>query len=141
MLETLSPEMARDFGDVFILVRNGTKTGPNSPRITKSAMQTAAWVRTSLGGVKSMAVQEMTTRSERGSFGILEILSPEMARDLGSAFSLARIATKTATKNPRDPGAAARGVLRFASRVAAFLLVVVVAVSLTVTAMYLVPLP
>ena len=132
--------MARDFGSVFSLVQNGTKTGPHSPRITKNAMEKAAPVRTSLGEVKSMGVQKMTTRSERGAFGILERLSPEMARDLGGVFSLARIETKVLPKSPRERGAAARGALRFASGVAAFLLVVVVAVSLTVTAFYLVPL-
>ncbi len=86
-----------------------------------------------------MSVQQMTARPGRGSFGILETLSPEMARDLGNAFSLARIGTRMSTKAPRNPGVAARKALRLASRVAAFLLVVVVAVSLTVTAMYLMP--
>ena len=88
-----------------------------------------------------MGVQQPTARPAPGSFGILETLSPEMARDLGNAFCLAGIGTKTATKIPRNPGVAARKALRFVSHVAAFLLVVVAAVSLTVTAMYLMPLP
>ncbi len=139
VLETLSPEMARDFGEAFNLDRNGTETGLNSPRITKNALETAARVRTPLVRVKPMGVPQLTALPARVSCGILETLSPEMARDLGNAFCLARIGTQMVTKAPRKPGVAAREALRFASRIAAFLLVVVVAVSLTVTAMYLVP--
>jgi len=141
VLETLSPEMARDFGDVFSLVRNRTRTGLNSPRNTENGVETAAPVRTPLAGVHPMSVQQPTARPAPGSFGILETLSPEMARDLGDAFCLAGIGTKAATKIPRNPGVAAREALRFVSHVAAFLLVAAAAVSLTVTAMYLMPLP
>ena len=88
-----------------------------------------------------MDAQQLTARPALGSFGILETLSPEMARDLGNAFCLAGIGTKTATKTPRNPGVAAREALRFVSHVAAFLLVAAAAVSHTVTAMYLMPLP
>jgi len=79
----------------------------------------------------------MTKRSESRAFGVLNTFSPEMAKELGEAFSLARIGSG---KAPRDSGTA-REVLRFAGRVAVFLLIAVVAVSLTVTAMYLMPFP
>ena len=88
-----------------------------------------------------MGVQQMTSRPQRRAFGILQTLSPEMAKDLGDAFSLARIGARPGTKSPREPGDTARWALRLVGRVAAFLLVAVVAVSLTVTAMYLMPLP
>jgi len=93
------------------------------------------------GRVKTVGVQQMTTRSEPRVLGVLETLSPELAKDLGDAFSLARFGSTPARTATRDSGGAARGALRFAGRVAMFLLVAVVAVSLTVTAMYLMPLP
>lgn len=141
VLETLSPEMAQDFCDVFSLVRNGTRTSLGSPRHTENTVETVAPVRTPLAGVNSMGVQQPIARPAPGSFGILETLSPEMARDLGNAFCVGGIGTKTATKNPRNSGAAAREALRFVSHVAAFLLVAAVAVSLAATAMYLMPSP
>jgi hypothetical protein len=83
----------------------------------------------------------MTTGPKSAPFGVLETLSPELAKDLGDVFSLARIGSTPAKTKPRDSADAARGALRFAGRIAVFLLVAVVAVTLTVTAMYLMPLP
>lgn len=80
-----------------------------------------------------MGVHKMTTRTETASFGILGSLSPEMARDLGDAFSLQRIGAESSRGKRSDANAA----LRLASRALAFLAVTVVAVSLTVAALYL----
>jgi hypothetical protein len=113
----------------------------NSTRITKSVLDTAARVRTSNGRVKPMGVQQMTPGPKTGPFGVLETLSPEMAKDLGDVFSLARIGSTPAKTAAPDSSETARGALRFAGRVAVFLLAAVVAVSLTATAMYLMPLP
>ena len=113
----------------------------NSTRITKSMMDMGARVRTPNGRVNPMGAQQMTTGPKPGPFGVLETLSPEMAKDLGDVFSLARIGSTPAKTKPRDSADAARGALRFAGRIAVFLLVAVVAVTLTVTAMYLMPLP
>jgi len=132
VLETLSPEMASDFREIFSLTRLS--------RVTKSVMDSEACVRTSLGKTKPRDAQRMTTQTGSRALGVLETLSPEMARDLDDAFSLARIGSTQAKAAPRESNGAARGALRFAGRLAVFLLVTVVAVSLTVTVMYLMPL-
>ena len=102
-------------------------------------------VRTPFDTGKNMGVQQMTRRSEGGSFGLLETLSPELAKDLGEAFSLSRIGSGPGRKIPREVGNTARGALRLAGHITVFLLVAVVAVSVAVsvavTAMYLMPLP
>jgi hypothetical protein len=100
-------------------------------------MDSGDGVRKHFGRSSQLGVQRMTKRSESRAFGVLNTFSPEMAKELGEAFSLARIGSG---KAPQDSGTA-REVLRFAGRVAVFLLIAVVAVSLTVTAMYLMPFP
>ena len=69
--------------------------------------------------------------------GVLGTLSPEMARDLGEAFSLDQIGARQDEQREARSSAAGRGALRLASRAAAFLAVTAVAVSLTLTALYL----
>ncbi|NIL99911.1 MAG: hypothetical protein GTN89_02915 [Acidobacteria bacterium] len=82
----------------------------------------------------------MTSRRESRGYGVLETLSPGLARDLGDAFCLAQIGSAPEKEKGKSAGTA-RGALRFAGRVAVFLLVVAVAVSLTAAVMYLMPLP
>jgi hypothetical protein len=130
--------MARELSDLLDLVRFGSHSG--STRIKKNVMNSGRRVRTSLGKNQPIGTQQMPTRNESASFGLLETLSPEMAKDLGDAFSLARIGTSRARTAPTESNEAARGALRFAGRLAVFLLVAVVAVSITLTAMYLIPL-
>ena len=88
-----------------------------------------------------MSEQRIESRPEGGSFGVLETLSPEMAKDLGDAFSLASIANRSMNQPHRDTGETTPGAVRFAGSVVLCLLVAVVAVSVTVTALYLIPLP
>ena len=83
-----------------------------------------------------MGVQHMTTTTETDSYGLLGTLSPEMARDLGDAFSLQKIGA-SGTSRPRRDNDTGRAALRFASRAAAFLSVTAFAVLLTASALYL----
>lgn len=129
--------MARDFGEKFSLF--GITSQAGSIRITKNVMDMSGGVRTTSHGVKALGVRQLRTPPNRGSCGVLETLSPEMARDLGDAFSLDRIGSRRRPRATRDSATAARGALRFAGRIAVFVLVAVVAVSFTLTAMYLLP--
>jgi hypothetical protein len=83
----------------------------------------------------------MTSRSESAGLGVLGTLSPEMARDLGDAFSLAHLGSFSRNPAPVEKTGAARGALRLVGRLAAFLLVAAVALSFAVIAVYLLPLP
>lgn len=109
-------------------------------RITKKVMDSAARVRNSNDGAVNVTVRPMTTRDEGRGFGVLETLSPELARDLCDAFSLARIGSGP-RKNRGESTTAVRRALRLAGRITAFLLVAAIAVSLTIAAMFLIPLP
>jgi len=83
----------------------------------------------------------MTTRPETHRFGLLGTLAPQMAQDLGEAFSVDRIGTRTPDAGPTEPAPRRRGAQRFAGRAAAFVLVAAAAVSITVSVLYLIQLP
>ncbi len=87
-----------------------------------------------------MGVQQLSTQQGTRPSNLLETLSPELAKDLGDAFSLARIGSGPARDPGRGSESTTRGLLRFASRVAVFLLIAVVAISLSAGAIYLMPL-
>ncbi len=84
-----------------------------------------------------MGVQHMTTRTETESYGLLGTLSPEMARDLGDAFSLQKIGSAQSSRPKRESDAPGRAALRLAGRAAAFVSVTAFALAITATAMYL----
>jgi len=115
--------------------------GQRSRLVTKNVMDIKSGVRTLHGTVESMSIQRMTPRPHSGALSVLESLSPEMARDLGQAFSLAQIGSSSRKPAPAEETGAARGALRMVGRLAAFMLVAIVAVSLAATALYLLPLP
>ena len=100
-------------------------------------METTLGVRTPISRPKEIGVQHMTTTTETEPYGLLGTLSPEMARDLGDAFSLQKIGASGTSRPRRDSDSTSRAALRLASRVAAFLSVTAFAVLLTGTALYL----
>jgi hypothetical protein len=109
----------------------------DSPEITKVAMESTLGVRTPISRVNEVGLQHMTTTTETDSYGLLGTLSPEMARDLGDAFSLQKIGASGTSRPRRDKDSTRREALRFASRAAAFVMVSAFVVLLTATALYL----
>ena len=100
-------------------------------------METTLGVRTPIGRVKPVGVQHMTTQTETQPYGVLGTLSPEMAKDIGDAFSLKTIGAAGALRPERDSDSTSRAALRLASRAAAFISVTAFAVAVTATALYL----
>ena len=82
----------------------------------------------------------MTTRTDTNSLGVLGALSPQMAQDIGEAFSLERIGRLESPDPKKSATPSSRRALRLASRAAAMLLVTVVAVALSLAALVLVQL-
>ena len=100
-------------------------------------MESVARVRTSVEQVQPVGVQKVTSAPATDNGGLLESLSPEMAREIGDAFSLDKIGSKPQVRRRTDRSRGARsGAVRFAGRIAAFLLVTGLAVSVTVAALY-----
>ena len=79
----------------------------------------------------------MTTRTETEPYGLLGSLSPELAKDLGDAFSLRTIGAAGTSPPKRGSVSTSRLVLRLAGRAAAFISVTAFAVLVTTTALYL----
>jgi hypothetical protein len=79
----------------------------------------------------------MTTNKKMPRFGLLGTLAPELARELGEAFSVDRIGARSLDVKRREPAIAGH----IAGRLAAFFLVAALTVTLTMAGLYLMQLP
>ena len=102
-------------------------------------MESLARINTAVEPVQRVGLHQIPTAQSDNAVSVLETLSPEMAREIGHAFSLATIGQRPLPQKRRDDrtGGARQGLYKLASRVAAFFVVSAVAVLLTVAALYL----
>jgi hypothetical protein len=102
-------------------------------------MESLARISTAVGSAQPVGRHKIPAAQSDNAVSVLETLSPEMAREIGQAFSLATIGRRPLPQKRREDraGGAREGLLKLASRVAAFVTVSAIAVLLTVAALYL----
>ena len=84
-----------------------------------------------------MGVQQMTRTTADDGCGVLESLSPEMARELGDAFSVEKIGSQPLPVRRTEKRHGVRdGAKRIAGQVAALVVVSGLAVGVTAAALY-----